>query len=136
MLDIQLVVIYPYFILNSAPNFHSYFTLRCFRCFRLTFSDIFHTLTFSYSALRCFPQSSDIFPHSNVLPTPMFPKSSCSIPCSNVFRCFPYFYRCGTFQSYYGPIFQNITISEASWTLYGCNNICIKPLQSWTLYYI
>ena len=108
-------------------------SLECHTCyipifyFKLhpKFPFLFHTPMFlmsSYSILQCFPiphsdvsQSSDIFSHSNVLPTPTFLKSSCSIPCSNIFPHFPhflmfslffyYFYRCGTF-------------SVTSWTLF------------------
>ena len=118
-------VIYPYTILNSTLNFHSYFTLRCFQCLPIPYSDIsnvFHTLTFSYSALWCFwcfPQSSDIFLHSDVLPTPIFPKSSCSIPCSDVFRCFPYFYRCGTFSELLWAHYHHGTFSVTSQTIFS-----------------
>ena len=34
-------VIYPYSILNSTLNFHSYFTLRCFQCLPIPYSDVF-----------------------------------------------------------------------------------------------
>ena len=117
-------VIYPYSILNSAPNFHSYFTLWCFRCLPIPysdvsdvswcfpmFSDVFHTPMFSYSTLqhfRHFLQSSKVFLHSDAFPTPMFLKSSCSIlfqvhapMFSNVF---PIFIDAEPFQSYYGLI--------------------------------
>ena len=94
----EACVIYPYSILNYAPNFHSYFTLWCFRCLPIPYSDVFlfHTLMFltfptvfrHLSALRCFPYS-DV---SKILLFHSIPS-----PCSDIFRCFPHFYRCGTF---------------------------------------
>ena len=99
-------VIYLYSILNSAPNFHSYFTLQCFQCLPIPYSNVFlfHTPTFPtfptvfwrLSALWCFP-------YSNISKILLF--HSIPSPCSDVFRCFPYFYRCGTF-------------SELLWTRY------------------
>ena len=89
------------------------------------FPFLFHTLMFpmfpmsSYSILQCFqhfPQSSDVFLHSDAFPTPMFLKSSCSIPCSNVFRCFPYFYRCRTFLELLWTHYHHGTFSVTSWT--------------------
>ena len=103
-------VIYPYSILNSALNFHSYFTLQCFWCLPIPYSDI-----------------SDVFwcfPYSNVFlfRTPMFPMFPavfwnlstlwCS-PYSDISEIllfhsmlwhFPHLYRCRTFWSYYGLI--------------------------------
>ena len=106
-------VIYPYSILNSAPNFHSYFTLWCFQCFQclpIPYSDVSNVswCFLMFSILWCFPQSSDIFLHSDVFPTLMFLKSFCSIPFqvhalmfSNVF---PIFIDVAPFHSYYGFI--------------------------------
>ena len=79
----------------------SYSILRCFWCF----------LMFSYSTLqhfRCFPHSSDIFLHSNIFPTPMFPISSCSIPfqvhAPMYSDVFPTFIDAEPFWSHYGLI--------------------------------
>ena len=89
----------PIFYFKLCPKFPFLFHTPMFPMFLMT----------SYSILRCFPQSSDIFPHSDVLPAPMFPKSSCSIPCSDVFWCFPMF-------SDVFPIFIDV---EPFWSYYG-----------------
>ena len=59
-----VAVIYPYSILNSALNFHSYFTLQCFQCLPIPYSDISDIS----NIFRCFPYSN-VF----LFCTPMFP---------------------------------------------------------------
>ena len=84
-----VLVIYPYSILNSALNFHSYFTLWCFRCFQclpIPYSDIFLFCTLMFptvfwhlSAFQCSPYSniSEILLfHSMLWHFPTFPMFS------------------------------------------------------------
>ena len=107
------IVIYPSSILNSAqisiPISHSdvfdvflFHTLTfpmffdIFQCFPYSNVFLFHTPTFPMfpavfqhlSALWCFP-------YFNVSKILLF--HSIPSPYSDVFRCFPYFYRCRTF---------------------------------------
>ena len=139
ILSIASFVIYPYSILNSALNFHSYFTLQ-FQCLPIPYSDV-SDISDIFQCFRhfpTFPTFSDVsdvfwcFPYSNVFLfcTPMFPTfpavfwclsalwcfpysdvseillfHSIPSPCSDVFWCFPHFYRCGTF-------------SVTSWTIF------------------
>ena len=103
--------IYPYSILKPWPNFHSYFTLRCFQHL-IPYSNVF---LFCTQMFLLFPT---VFLHSSVFPTPMFLKSSCSIPFqvhalmfSDVF---PIFIDAEPFQSYYGFIIIMDPFSETS----------------------
>ena len=126
-----LHVIYPYSILNSTLNFHSYFTLRCFRCLPIPYSDvsdisdifqrfpysdvflfrtpIFPAVFWRLSTLQCFPYS-DI---SKILLFHSIPS-----PCSNVFWGFPHFYRSGTFSELLWAHYHHGTFSVTSQTLF------------------
>ena len=110
-------VIYPYSILNSAPNFHSYFTLWCFRCFPYSNAFLFHTpmfLTFP-TVFRCL-SALQCFPYSDVSEILLF--HSIPSPCSDVFRCFPHFYRCGTFSELLWAHYHHGTFSVTSRTIF------------------
>ena len=100
------------------------------------FPFLFHTLMFpmfptsSYSILRCFPiLHSNVSNISHSLPTSfctlMFSLLRCfqtppvpfhALTFSNVFWCFPYFYRCGTFSELLWTHYHHGTFSVASWT--------------------
>ena len=135
-LDLQLpwcgqIVIYPYSILNSTPNFHSYFTLRCFQCLQIPYSDIsdvFWCFPYSDVFLFCTPMflmfpavfqrlsALWCFPYSDVSEILLF--HSIPSPCSDIFQCFPHFYRCGTFSELLWAHYHHGTFSVTSQTIF------------------
>ena len=88
-----------------------------FRCFPYSNVFLFRTPTFPMfptvfrrlSALQCFPY----FDISKILLFHSIPS-----PCSNIFRHFPYFYRCRTFSEPLWTHYHHGIFLVTSWTLF------------------
>ena len=118
----------PIFYFKLCPKFpflfhtlmflmSSYSILWRFRCFPYSDVFLFHTPMFPMfptvfwrlSALWCFPYS-DI---SEILLFHSIPS-----PCSDVFWCFPHFYRCRTFLELLWAHYHHGTFLVTSWTIF------------------
>ena len=108
---------FPFLFHTPMFPMSSYSILWRFRHF--PYSDVFLFRT------PMFPMFPTVLPHSDAFPTPTFLKSSCSIPFqvhapmfSDVFRCFPQFYRCGTLSELLWAHYHHGTFSVTSRTIF------------------
>ena len=104
-------VIYPYSILNSALNFHFYFTLWCFWCFwclPIPYSDIFLFWT------PTFPTFPTVFWHLSAFQCSPYSDISKILLFHSMLRCYPMF----SLFLYMRNLFGATMGSLSSWNLF------------------